>query len=96
MLETFNHYLNLLLRDEFWIGQIFLIIFGALLLDFFMYTFTRTTEWIKYHEVKQDVLFRINDIINAHGADIAFPTRTVHLSDVNSQNSAAGILSKSA
>lgn len=50
-------------------------------LDFFVYTFTRTTNWAKYHEVKQDVLFRISDIINQHGAEIAFPTSTVHLSD---------------
>lgn len=50
-------------------------------LDFFVYTFTRTTNWIRYHEVKQDVLFRISDIIAAHGAEIAFPTSTVHLPD---------------
>ncbi len=50
-------------------------------LDFFVYTFTKTTNWIRYHEVKQDVLFRISDIIAAHGAEIAFPTSTVHLPD---------------
>ena len=50
-------------------------------LDFFVYTFTKTTNWVKYHEVKQDVLFRINDIISRHGAEIAFPTSTVHLPD---------------
>ena len=46
-------------------------------LDFFIYTFTKTTEWVKYHEVKQDVLLKIIDIIHSHGADIAFPTRTL-------------------
>ena len=35
--------------------------FAASSLDFFVYTFTRTTNWIKYHEVKQDVLFRISE-----------------------------------
>lgn len=50
-------------------------------LDFFIYTFTKTTNWVKYHEVKQDVLFRISDIIERHGAEIAFPTSTVHLPD---------------
>jgi MscS family membrane protein len=59
--------------------------FGASSLDFFVYTFTRTREWIKYHEVKQDVLFRISDIITRHGAEIAFPTRTVHLPDLAGQ-----------
>ena len=50
-------------------------------LDFFVYTFTKTTDWVKYHEVKQDVLFKINAIIGQHGAEIAFPTSTVHVAD---------------
>jgi MscS family membrane protein len=48
-------------------------------LDFFVYTFTKTTNWIEYHEVKQDVLLKISEIIMRHGAEIAFPTSTVHL-----------------
>lgn len=47
--------------------------------DFFVYTFTRTTQWVHYHEVKQDVLLRIAEIIERHGAEIAFPTRTLHV-----------------
>lgn len=53
--------------------------FGASSLDFFIYTFTRTVEWVHYHEVKQDVLLKIAAIIRTHGAEIAFPTRTLHL-----------------
>jgi len=53
--------------------------YGASSLDFFIYTFTVTTNWIKFHEVKQDVLFRIARIVESHGAEFAFPTRTVHL-----------------
>ena len=53
--------------------------FNASSVDFFVYTFTRTTQWVKYHEVKHDVLLRIADIITAHGAEIAFPTRTLHV-----------------
>lgn len=48
-------------------------------LDFFIYTFTRTTNWIKYHEVKQDVLFHISKIITRNGAEIAYPTSTLHV-----------------
>ena len=48
-------------------------------LDFFIYTFTRTTKWIKYHEVKQDILFRVSEIITRHGAEIAYPTSTLHV-----------------
>ncbi len=48
-------------------------------LDFFVYCYTRTTDWAQYHQVKQDVLLRIAEIIASHGAEIAFPTSTVHL-----------------
>ena len=50
-------------------------------LDFFVYTFTKTTNWIHFHEVKQDVLLKIVEIIEQQGAEIAFPTSTVHLAD---------------
>jgi MscS family membrane protein len=48
-------------------------------LDVFIYAFTKTVEWVHYHEVKQDVLLKIAAIIRTHGAEIAFPTRTLHL-----------------
>jgi len=48
-------------------------------LDFFVYTFTKTTDWVQFHEIKQDVLLKISDIIISHGAEIAFPTSTIHL-----------------
>jgi MscS family membrane protein len=60
--------------------------FSASSLDFFIYTFTKTIKWVHYHEVKQDVLLKISDIIERHGAEIAFPTSTVHLSSVESEN----------
>ncbi|MCW8957095.1 MAG: mechanosensitive ion channel family protein [Gammaproteobacteria bacterium] len=53
--------------------------FAASSIDFFVYTFTRTTAWIEFHEIKQDVLLKIMDIISAHGAEIAFPTSTLHV-----------------
>ncbi len=53
--------------------------FGASSLDFFVYTFTRTTVWTEFHKVKQDVLLKIADIIDRHEAEIAFPTRTLHM-----------------
>jgi MscS family membrane protein len=46
-------------------------------LDFFIYTFTKTTNWIEFHEIKQDVMLKIIDIVHKHGADFAFPTRTL-------------------
>ncbi len=53
--------------------------FAASSLDFFVYTFTHTTNWVKFHEIKQDVLFKIYNIITQHGAEVAFPTSTIHV-----------------
>ncbi|MBR0566626.1 mechanosensitive ion channel family protein [Azoarcus sp. L1K30] len=53
--------------------------FAASSLDIMVYTFTVTTGWVAFHEVKQDVMLKIADIVARHGAEIAFPTRTVHL-----------------
>lgn len=58
--------------------------FGASSLDIMVYCFTRTTQWIEYHRVREDVLLRVGGIIEAHGAEIAFPTRTLKLDSVPS------------
>lgn len=54
--------------------------FGASSLEFFVYTFTKTTDWVRFHEIKQDVMMTIMRIIEESGAEFAFPTTTVHLS----------------
>ncbi|MCB1682990.1 MAG: mechanosensitive ion channel family protein [Pseudomonadales bacterium] len=56
--------------------------FGASSLDFFIYTFTRTTVWTEFHAIKQDVLFRVAAIIEKNGAEVAFPTRTLMIEQV--------------
>ncbi|MCP4411780.1 MAG: mechanosensitive ion channel family protein [Gammaproteobacteria bacterium] len=48
-------------------------------LDFFIYTFTKTTDWVKFHQIKQQIMLQIIDIIDKQGAEIAFPTSTIHL-----------------
>ena len=51
--------------------------YGKSSLDLFVYTFTKTTNWMKFHEIKQDVMLRIIRIVHEHQADFAFPTTTV-------------------
>lgn len=53
--------------------------FGPSSLDIMVYTFTRTTDWGRYLAVREDVMVKIIDIVDAAGAEIAFPTTTVHL-----------------
>jgi MscS family membrane protein len=52
---------------------------GPSSLDFFIYTFTKTTDWATFHGIKQDILLRVLAIIADEGAEVAFPTRTLLL-----------------
>ncbi|MBU2705239.1 mechanosensitive ion channel family protein [Zooshikella marina] len=65
--------------------------FGPSSLDFFIYTFTKTTNWVEYHKIKQDILLKILKIIAEHQAEVAFPTQTVHLPDALQVNTANGL-----
>lgn len=56
-----------------------LVSFAASSLDFFVYTFTKTTDWVHFHEIKQDIMLKIISIIEQHQAELAFPTRTLHV-----------------
>tara|TARA_B100000686_G_scaffold343620_1_gene424777 strand:+ start:1319 stop:2419 length:1101 start_codon:yes stop_codon:yes gene_type:complete len=67
-------------HDEIDINQTLIVNFdscSASSLDFFIYTFTKTTNWIRYHEIKQDVMLKIINIVHSHDADFAFPTTTI-------------------
>ena len=49
--------------------------------DFFVYAFTKTTRWVEFHSVKQDIMLKIADIVESHQAQVAFPTSTLHIAD---------------
>lgn len=57
------------------------VTFAPSSLDFFVYTFTKTVVWEDFHAIKQEILFRIADIIASHGAEIAFPTQTLQMAE---------------
>jgi MscS family membrane protein len=60
--------------------------FNQYSVDFMVYAFTKTTNWIKYQAVLQDVLLKISEIVDQNKAEMAFPTRTLYLeSDDKSQ-----------
>lgn len=50
--------------------------------DFFVYTFTKTTDWIKFHQIKQDVLLKIAEIITNNKAELAYPTQRLQVEQV--------------
>jgi len=58
-----------------------LVNFSPSSLDILLYTFTKTTDWVKFQSIQQDVFLKIMDIVAKHGAQCAFPTTTVHVPD---------------
>lgn len=57
-----------------------LVGFSASSVDIMIYAFTRTTVWAEFHALKQEILLEVAAIVQRHGAQIAFPTRTLHIS----------------
>ena len=51
--------------------------YGDSSIDIMIYTFTKTTVWAKFENIRSDVLLRIGGIVKQHDADFAFPTRTI-------------------
>lgn len=56
--------------------------FAASSLNILVYTFTKTTNWVAFQSIQQDVFLKIIEIIEQHGAECAFPTSTLHIPDV--------------
>ncbi len=61
--------------------------FNASSVDFLIYTFSKTVVWEEFHAVKQDVLLKVANIIEKHGAEIAYPTQTLHIANHNPEDS---------
>jgi MscS family membrane protein len=58
--------------------------YGDYTLDIQIYTFTKTTDWVAFMEIQEDVLLKVGEIVTEHGAEIAFPTQTIEVpKDVN-------------
>lgn len=44
-----------------------------------VYTFTKTTDWLKFMSAQQDVYLKIIEVVEKHGAECAFPTTTLDI-----------------
>ena len=62
--------------------MVYLNEFSESSVDFFIYTFTKTTDWNEFHSIKENVLFQISEIVARHGAELAFPTQTQHIASL--------------
>lgn len=55
--------------------------FGPSSLDVLVSAFTSVADLAEYHRIKHKILLSIYTIIRQHGADIAFPTSTIHIAN---------------
>ena len=58
-----------------------LIEFAPSSLTFMVYTFTKTTKWLDFQTIQQDVFLKIVDIVVKNGAEFAFPSSTLYIPD---------------
>ena len=59
--------------------EIHFIEFGASSLDIMVLYYIDTMDWSVFLKIKEEINFEIMRIVQAHGADFAFPTQTIHL-----------------
>ncbi|MEM6891770.1 MAG: mechanosensitive ion channel family protein, partial [Pseudomonadota bacterium] len=52
--------------------------FGAYSLDIDLRIYAQTREWNDFYAIREDVLFRIGDIVEAAGSSFAFPSQTLY------------------
>ncbi len=79
-----------LLREHPAIDQEFFLVnftdFGASSLDIMVYCFTTSTKWDEYLEAREDISLKIMDILETIGLEIAFPSRTLYMHDMNRES----------
>ncbi|NOQ51583.1 MAG: mechanosensitive ion channel [Desulfuromonadaceae bacterium] len=75
-----------MLREHPAIDQDFFLVnftnFGASSLDIMVYCFTTSTIWGEYLDAREDVCLKIMETLGELGLDIAFPSQTVYLPDL--------------
>ncbi|RKR06859.1 MscS family membrane protein [Kushneria sinocarnis] len=59
------------------------VTFGDYALELMIYAFTVPTDWQTFQELKQEILIRISEIIEEHGATLAIPTSRLRLNDAD-------------
>ena len=56
--------------------------FGDSSIDIMLYCFTRTTNWGDWLEIKEQLAYRIKEIVEKAGTDFAFPSRSIYVETV--------------
>lgn len=54
-------------------------------IDVMLYCFTRTTDWGEWLEIKENLAFRIKEIVEGAGTGFAFPSQSLYLEQIPSE-----------
>jgi len=74
---------------------VFLDRYGDFSIDILIYCFSKTVDWAKWLEVKEDVLFQIADILQKNNLSFAYPTNVqINRNEVSEDVNFGGILSE--
>jgi MscS family membrane protein len=65
-------------------------------MDILIYTFTNTVDWEEWLGIKQDIIFRIWEILENHGLEFAFPSQSLYFDKDNLGEAVAPVLKKPA
>jgi MscS family membrane protein len=78
-----------MLREHPAIHQEFFLVnftdFGASSLDIMVYCFTTSTVWGEYLDAREDVCLKIMETLENLGLEIAFPSQTIYMHDMDSE-----------
>lgn len=55
--------------------------FGASSINILVYCFTKTVDWAKWLEVKEDIMYRIMEILEKNNLEFAFPSMSIYKED---------------
>ncbi len=58
--------------------MVYLDTFNSSSIDILVYCFSRSVVWNEWHEAKEDVMFKIADILKANDLSFAYPTMMLH------------------
>ena len=50
-------------------------------INILVYCFSRTVDWAEWLEIKEDVMFKIAEILKKNNLDFAYPTMVIHQAD---------------
>ena len=59
--------------------------FGPSSLNIYISCYTKTTNRVKYLNVQEDIFLKALEIVSKHGAEVAFPTQTLHVAEIPGQ-----------